>query len=225
MFSIPHPPCADNAREFDIIDRRIEIRYPAIPAKPSHFGVIHAPDVRHRRGLRVWITCRVSGWENESHLIDQMMYLYRVAKANNMIVVGISRWVWPGSDPWWLLSVANEARTARANGLLVETIDRAIRPTTFDPQSNWDAKLRDFDLRELFHYIPDNLMLITAAHPDATPVENRTVQSIRGQQTWERDERRELALELHRAGHGPREIERMTIIPKSNVSRWWKRCS
>jgi hypothetical protein len=223
MFSISHPPCADNAREFICIDTRLETLYPAIPAKPSNFGVLHAPDLHHRRGLRVWITCRVSGWENESHLDDQMMHLYRVAKANNMIVVGVSRWVWSGTDPWWLLATANRAKSAGADAHLLETIDRTIRPTTFHPQLNWDAKLRDFDLTELFHYLPAGSVLITAAHPDATPAENRAYQSNRGKQTWEREEWRELAVELHRmGGHGPREIERMTGEPKSNVSRWLK---
>jgi hypothetical protein len=117
-----------------------------------------------------------------------------------------------------------------ARVIVAESIDRLVRPAAFHPQRNPFAPHERGDLAPLrcpLFGVPEDILLATLMPPDATAKEIRAAQSARGGSAWwalagepggdpacgrhwDKEDARDLAIELAKAGRGVREIVRMT---------------
>ncbi len=126
-----------------------------------------------RRGDRIYVISRVSGWEQKRRGNDnnQLAGLIKNVERLGANVVGTHTEVASGADPIWLVPVLDEIR--RLNAIAVfESTGRAIRHPAYDKEQQW-PQARDIELNEVASYA-NGLTLMTWLHPNATPKEVRS---------------------------------------------------
>jgi DNA invertase Pin-like site-specific DNA recombinase len=190
-----------------------------------------------RPGDKVVLCCRVSGREQnrKRNLKDQETNLRRVVEECEATVVDVATHVGPGWDTDWLLRAAEAARRYGAK-LLAESTSRLIRHPCYNSKSWPTAQARDSDLYDL-RWATEGVTVVTVVSPDATPSEERSHYTKRGQQEKSRkggrptktkpgDKKRRrlellpLVLRLRERGATLGDIVARTKLPKSTIARW-----
>jgi hypothetical protein len=168
----------DEPAPFDSADEDDCVYRGNVPGVPSRY--IRSFDAI-QRGDKVILCCRVSGWTQDHHgnLDDMEASLRESAEARGAIVVDTVRHVGSGSDPYWLFQAARKARETRAK-LLAESTNRFIRHPRYHSKERPDLQARDCDLRWLAS-TTSGVELVTVLDPDATPAEERAIETRRGQ--------------------------------------------
>ncbi len=205
------------------------------PAKPST-RIQHAPDVI-RFGTLVWIVARKSDDKDAKRcLADQSAHTAEEAIRQGAKILGSSEFITPGSDPYWLRAVAEQARKHGAI-IVAATTDRLIRSYNYD-QHHQDWLPNQAELDYLMRVV-DGVPLATIDHPDATNGEQRSFQSKRGQERTGRKggrpvkkvagikkQRRVLlqpqAIQLRREKLSLKEISQLLDVKRSTVQDWLK---
>jgi hypothetical protein len=156
------------------------------PARISDY--IHPADDLEP-GTKVIIVCRESTWSQElgGNLRDQERKMLHEARSRGLKVVGIDSHVGPG---WHLCHLYGAMIDAEDRGavLLAETVDRFIRPRHYHSANNPNAVPTMADMEDLARYA-QGVKLYTIEHPDATPGQNRSAQTKRGQGPHGKDNR------------------------------------
>lgn len=139
----------------------------------------------------------------------------------------------------YIPSIVQKAK--ECNGVIVaETIDRLMRPMDYHSVTNPEAFLNDWMLGKLEKLL-DGVPTFTLQNPNATPGENRSQQTKRGQKEkgnkggrpMRRDNFRKVwipwILDLHESGLSIREIQKQLefmsqeLIPIPTIHRWLKK--
>ena len=183
------------------------------------------------------IACRESGWEqNRTHKLKrQAAYLRNYVRERGGKVIALFTHVGSGWDATWIGNAADEARENGAK-ILFECVNRAARHPAYHSESNFTAQARTSDLEDV-RYWAKGVELVTVLQPDATPEEERSFQTKRGQsisgnkggrprkrqRTIRPHETIRQAMELRAAGSSYGEIANALDVPRATVQSWVKR--
>jgi hypothetical protein len=148
------------------------------PADPSQYFHLIG-DVQ--RGDSVVLCVRVSGraQKGASNLDDQERRLRTEAARRGAKVVEVVRHVGSGWDFSWLLPAIMIAKECGAK-LLAESVSRFVRSKEYHSNKNSEAQPTDRQLESL-RVLSDGVSLVTALDPNASPAEERSWQTKRGQ--------------------------------------------
>jgi hypothetical protein len=146
--------------------------------KPGRVSTVAKSIQEIPENSRAFLIVRESACTQENNVIDQELHLRRVCKRQGVEIVGCFSHVESG----WRLNIHEAVETAKRLGAVIvaETIDRIMRPEDYHSVENWNAKLTVEDLLRLAKKL-DGVPLFTVADPDASPGENRSMQTKRGQ--------------------------------------------
>jgi len=132
-------------------------------------------------GDKVVLCCRVSTYEQgrTEKLTRQVAYLRQEMERREAAVVYVIRHVGSGRNPYWLAKAVVIAKEHGAK-LVAESTSRFIRHPGYHSVQNWTAQARDVDLEDL-RWWTKGMTLVTLLNPDASPADERSYQSKRGQ--------------------------------------------
>ena len=132
-------------------------------------------------GDKVVLACRVSGREQKRRGNDtgQEAYLRHELERRGAVVVLVYRRTVSGFDPYWLCPAIEAAKQCGAK-LVALTTNRLIRPPGYHSKENPTAQARQCDLDELQWWL-QGVEIVTLLDPDASPSEERSLQSKVGQ--------------------------------------------
>jgi hypothetical protein len=211
--------------------KRVSARRWLAPGKASNYFTYD----NIKPGDLVVLACRVSGWEQErtKKLNRQVANLRKLVKARGARIAAIFKHVGSGQDPVWLGNAADEALENGAK-IVVECVNRAIRHPAYHSKKNFTSQAQTIDLEDM-KFWTKGLELVSILAPDATPQEERSYQTRRGQaesgnkggrprkqtrRLWQVATKR-LAIDLHLQGTSYRKIAAETGVPVSTMQRWF----
>ncbi len=186
-------------------------------------------------GDLVVLACRVSYCvqDHAGNLRRQVAHLKKLVKARGGKIIAIFKFVGSGQDPYWLGNAADEALENGAK-IVVECVNRAIRHPAYHSETNFTAQARTSDLEDM-KWWAKGVEMVSILDPDATPQEERSFQTSRGQsesgnkggrprkrtrRRWP-DATKRLAIDLHLQEMSYRKIEAETGVPVSTMQRWF----
>lgn len=216
---------------------RLNRKYPPSETARASEYVDH---IENLDATDVVLSCRVSGGaqHRKGNLADQVKSNRRVIEKHGATVHEVYRCIESGwdNDHWMdrptLAAAATKAKELDAV-LVFESLSRLIRSIEYHPSRNPNAQPTKAEMEKVMA-ITQGAKLATIAHPDATPGEERSVQTQRGQQEKGRKggqpiskkRRREIrkpeAIKLWLAGEKTARIARILEVPVSTVRDWLK---
>lgn len=216
------------------MDERASARRRLSPGKASNYI---KPIDTIKPGDKVILCCRVSTHEQgrTKKLARQVAYLRRKLEDRGAVIIFVVEHEGAGCDPYWLAKATEMAKTHGAK-LVAESTCRFIRHPAYHSKDNWTAQARDLDLQELWFWT-EGVTLVTLIDPDASPEQEKAIQTHRGQCASGRKggrpkqqqpgykKRQRLAmlprvLRLREFGATFGEIARKTGLPRSTVQDW-----
>jgi hypothetical protein len=162
-----------------------EVRRHPLNLREAHLGYGKASEyVTHddiKQGDLVIPVCRVSTWEQEHdlNLSDQERSMRQEMERRGAVVIDVIRHVGSGWDTAWLAEAADIARRRGAK-LVAESLSRFIRSPDDHSKKKPQARPSWQDLDQL-RLATVGVELVTLLDPDATPGEERSYQTSRGQ--------------------------------------------
>ncbi len=190
-----------------------------------------------RKGQAVVLYCRVSRCvqRRRGNLADQEQTLREIVERLGGHVVAVVSFVGSGQDSSMLARAAALAKQ-HAAVIVAETTDRLIRHPAYHSDENWKVQARDIDLQDV-KYWADSVPVLTALHPDATPEEARSSQTMRGQRVkgrkggrpklskpgYKKTRRQRLlpiVQSMRREGASLGQIAVTVGVPRSTVQEW-----
>jgi hypothetical protein len=204
--------------------RRVSHAARLTPGVASEF-IDHADDLP--AGTLVVLCVRKSRGDRKETLERQEQNLAAEADARGLVRVGVVRHIGPGWDPAWLAEATAEARQLGA-ALLAESPCRLIRSKRYHSVNHPNEQADIGDLKNL-RKVTQGDRLATIVHPDATPGEERSYQTRRGnpgrpvEPGYKKRRRQRLlkqVLELRAEGNTYRTISETTGLPIMTIFDW-----
>ena len=134
-----------------------------------------------KRGDKVVLACRVSGREQERrrNLDGYEAHMRTEMERLDAVVVDVVCRQISGFDPYWIGAAVEIAKKHDAKIVALST-NRLIRHPAYHSERCWDAQARTPDL-EYLKYWAQGVQLVTVLNPDASPREERSLQTKVGQ--------------------------------------------
>jgi DNA invertase Pin-like site-specific DNA recombinase len=188
-------------------------------------------------GDAVILCLRVSkrAQKKTGNLEDQKRHLRRVVAERGARVVGLIPHEGPGWDFSWLIPALAKAKECGAK-LLAESVSRFVRSKEYHSSKNPESQPSELQLESL-RVLSDGVSLVTALDPNASPAEERSWQTKRGQMFKDRRGGRPLsnspgyklalrhrlkplARQMRADGASVGEIVKHTGVARSTVRDW-----